>query len=257
MLPRLLVSRLLILLIAASGLLHACVSSKAYLFPSFGYKQFDRFSKGNSAGEIFIQEDHQATEIKSSREFFVFRMLNDSVRNRIPMGALAIGEVYIDQVLDIWAAPLKVSIDGKTIVVKAFTPEADILFESDVYFPKSMEVIIPDSIRTGDEIIWESDPKNKHGIVVEITAVSDTALGIDAVEIENRSYFYLPKDAGNLKISQSIIEALKAVGNPQAILRLYRGTFESFKPAKPFSGKIRFFYWSSCTKIVYPISSNK
>ena len=201
--------------------LSACFHSNVNNFPKFGYRQFDKFAGGKAQGEIFIQEEHEATLAVPYRSYFLFGSIRDTFPGRMKMGALYVAGSYFEQAFNVWAVPLTGPIAGRMNEVKVYTSDNKILFNQDIYFPKSMELVLPDTLSPRMKIEWIQDKQNQHGLVLELSRPADTTFGMEVLS-QDREFFYIPKDEGSITFTQGMYNKAMSYGLDQVRLRIYR-----------------------------------
>ncbi len=230
-------------------LFESCKQS-TYRFPKFGYKQFDKFASQPTQGEILITEEHEANLVIPYRSYFLFGMIKDTFPGRMNMGPIYVAGDYFEQAFNVWAAPLTGPIAGRMNEIKVYTKDKKILFQQDLYFPKSVEAVFPDTLKKKMILEWRQDKSNDHGVVLELSHPSDTAFGLNALD-QGREFFYIPKDDGKIEINSSIWKAANTMAQDSIRVRLYRGNFATIKTGFRYPNKVHFLIWSAAYKMMY------
>ena len=137
------------------------------------------------------------------------------------MGALYVAGSYFEQAFNVWAVPLTGPIAGRMNEAKVYTSDNKILFNQDIYFPKSMELVLPDTLSPRMKIEWIQDKQNQHGLVLELSRPADTTFGMEVLS-QDREFFYIPKDEGSITFTQGMYNKAMSYGLDQVRLRIYR-----------------------------------
>lgn len=166
------------------------------------------------------------------------------------MGPLAINGNSIDQSYDVWAAPLSGPLAGKINQLKIYTKDNQLIVDEELYFPKNIEAVLPDTIRVNEVIRWNADPQNLHGVLVELSEANDTTLSFEELG-ENRSYFYFPQDDGEIALTLDLLKTLEIKHGDYKRLRIYRGNFKKVNTKVEYPEALKFMYWSAVYKMVF------
>ena len=175
--------------------------------------------------------------------------MSDTLAGRLNMGPINLGGNSFDQSYNAWAAPLTGPLNGRQNQIKLYTNQNQLILDEELYFQRTIEAILPDTISIGSKLSWNADENNPHGILLELSNPEDSTLNFDDIGI-SCSYFYFPQDDGNIELSKSLLQTFGVADQESLRLRLYRGNFEHLDSSVDYPKDIKFMYWSSVYKMV-------